>query len=303
MIRICFCLILVISMFISQSTIAKPNQGMLVLDARNAHSLPKHFRLSKPTSNHALNWQGFNDLKMIGSGQFSKSAFEKVLNKISHQPIHVFDLRQESHGFLNGNAISWFGVHNGSNNNKKNNEVDILEKSLLNTIESLEVVPVNIILEKQAGKIIKSRPIEFSVHQVNAEATYLENKKIPYHRIYVQDHHSPADSEVDRFIQIIKTISKDQWVYFHCRAGSGRTTSFMLMYDILKNAKSLTFNQLVARQVAIGGKDLSTLPDLKVYKYKYALARLNFLKNFYRYAQTNTDNYRTLWSEWKRKNK
>ena len=36
----------------------------------------------------------------------------------------IVDLRQESHGFLNGNAISWYGTRNAANEGKIGRQIE-----------------------------------------------------------------------------------------------------------------------------------------------------------------------------------
>jgi hypothetical protein len=74
----------------------------------------------------------------------------------------------------------------------------------------------------------------------------------------------------------------------------------MAMYDMMKNAKYVTFDDIITRQHALGGSDLNEMPQKDHFKYKYATDRLRFLKNFYEYAKSNNDNYSTTWMQWLR---
>lgn len=279
-----------------------PEGGILILDARNVPELPKRFRLSDPKPNAQINWQGFANLNMIGSAQFSKAGFERVLQRLKVDHLMVVDLRQESHGFLNGNAISWFSPHNAINANKKDAQIEKAEHSALQKLTAKESAKVQLVLKKENGRIVKAKNIEFSIHNIAAEEEYIHQQKSSYVRFYVQDFHAPNDAQVDRFIKMVTGLPANQWVYFHCRGGSGRTSTFMAIYDMMKTAKQVSFEDILARQVAIGGKDLAKMPDKHDYKYKSAQARLAFLKKFYEYARTNADNFQTPFQQWKHKN-
>jgi hypothetical protein len=68
----------------------------------------------------------------------------------------------------------------------------------------------------------------------------------------------------------------------------------------MKNAKRVSFEDILARQAALGGSELQELPNQDNFKYKFASHRLHFLQKFYEYAKTNNDDFSTTWVQWKR---
>lgn len=283
---------------------AKYTQPLLVLDMRNSPELPKHFRIISNSLPDSINSKGLSDLHAAGGGQFSRASLEKILSKLHTKNLLVIDLRQESHGMLNGNAISWYGKRNAANADKTRNEIDEDQSRLLTALGEEEVAVVSKILKKSAdGAIEKVKPTEYMVHQTSAEKDLVTNMKLRYKRIYVQDYHAPSDKEVDRFLAIVSTVPANKWIYFHCRAGVGRTSVFLTMYDMLHNAKKVSFEDILARQVALGGKDLTAFPAKKHFKYPWAVERLDFIKKFYQYAHDNKDGYKTSWSQWVKERK
>lgn len=296
-------MILIAALTLGTFAWAAYNRTLLVLDMRNSPELPKHFRTTSDAIANPgnLDLTGFSSLHAAGSAQFSKLSFENALQKIKAKSIVIVDLREESHGFLNGNAVSWFGPHNATNAGLKPIMVEHNQAKLLSELDKLNLAKVFKILKKTPdAKIDKVQPIDFSVYQVASEADVMATNHLDYERIYVQDYHPPGDNQVDRFIRLVRSLPTNGWIYFHCRAGMGRTSTFMAMYDMMRNAKHVAFEQILARQFAIGGKDFGKLPAPGSYKYKFAVERLNFLKKFYEYTHTNDDNYRTSWKEWLR---
>lgn len=279
------------------------HRTLLVLDMRNTPEFPKHFRTtSDPISiSDNIDLTGLADLHAAGSSQFSKLALEKVLNKLKVLKVKnliVVDLREESHGFLNGNAVSWYGPHNATNEGKRPNKIENMQARLLSELEKLNYVTVFKILQKSKDAIIeKVKPIDYLVHRVASEGDVLADNHLDYKRFYVQDFHPPAPKQVQEFIQFAKSLPPDTWILFHCRAGMGRTTVFMSMYDMMHNAKHVSFDDIIARQAALGGKDLKKLPPVGSYKYKFAVQRLKFLHKFYDYARNNDDNFQTPWQK------
>jgi len=272
---------------------------MLVLDMRNAPQLPKNFRAVTDVLPDSMNTTGLADLHIAGSAQFSRSSLQAILQHLHTKQLLVIDLRQESHGMLNSNAISWYGWHNAENAGKKPAEIEEEQTALLKALGEEEVAVVNNILQKSPdGGIQKVKPIEYMVHQTSSEEQMVTDMKLRYKRIYVQDFHAPSDKAVDRFLEIIRSVPKDRWIYFHCRGGSGRTTEFMAMYDMIHNAKTVSFDDIIARQIALGGKDLTMMPEKNNFKHGWASDREKFIRKFYEYAHDNKDDFKTTWSEW-----
>lgn len=297
--------IIVISM--TQSVVwAKHNEPLLVLDMYNISQLPKNFRTSSnvyPDVKY-VNWTGLADLHIAGGAQYSVLSLHKILEYLHDPVITIIDLRQESHGFLDGNAISWYGPHDAANAGKTPEQIEDDQSDRLDELEATAKVRVYEIIKKNSAEVIQIiKPIVVPTRRVFSEEELAVFFQIPYERIYVQDFHAPSAKQVDRFIEIVKAIPQGEWVYFHCRAGVGRTTTFMAMYDMMHNAKQVSFNDILDRQRLIGGKDMSDMPNRWKWKYKFAVERLKFLKRFYKYTRTNQDDFKTSWSEWTKKKK
>src|SRR5437763_289027 len=117
-------LILVVACIASAFAWGAYSVPLLVLDMRNNASLPKHFRTtsdSLPESLH-IDATGLSDLHIAGGAQLSELGLQTILQHLHSQHITIIDLRQESHGFLNGNAVSWYGPHNAANAGKSQKE-------------------------------------------------------------------------------------------------------------------------------------------------------------------------------------
>ena len=73
----------------------------------------------------------------------------------------------------------------------------------------------------------------------------------------------------------------------HCPAGRGRTTTFLAMYDMMRNAVNVSFDDILARQAMIGGKDLTEPFAIGDWRYEHHFERLQFLMDFYNYCLEN----------------
>lgn len=278
---------------------AKYASPLLVLDMRDSLEFPRHFRTSSDHININVNQTGLADLHILGSGQYSTLALQKIRQSLQTKEFTIIDLRQESHGFLNGNAISWYGKADADNAGLSDEQIRKKQTRQLNALSKLKFAQVYDILKKSADyKITSAKAEKMPVQTVMSEAELSKKLGINYQRIFVQDYHAPTNEQVDRFVALVKKVHPGQWIYFHCRAGVGRTTTFMAMYDIMRNAKQVEFADILKRQTALGGKDLTAIPPAGSYKYQLAIDRLIFLEKFYEYVQDNKDNFNTKWSEW-----
>lgn len=294
--------LILFSLFFMYSCFALTDNTQLVLDAANKAILPKNFRTTDtplPSNNLGVSIVGLQNLHIAGSAEFSELQLQQALKKLQ-KPIIIVDLRQESHGFINGNAVSWYGINNWANINKSDQQVAIDEANHLNALQNQQMVTVLKISKKDKvnGVIRGGKPIQLSATHIQSEAALAHQYQLGYQRFYVTDRHAPTDATVDQFIQFVKQVPAGTTLYFHCRAGQGRTTTFMAMYDMMRNAKQVSLNDIVKRQELLGGINL--LKGEKNNKLTHSLSaqRTRFIEMFYQYCRTNTDNYRTTWLQW-----
>jgi hypothetical protein len=114
----------------------------------------------------------------------------------------------------------------------------------------------------------------------------------------VTDHARPDDKEVDQFLGLIKKLPPQAWLYFHCYAGQGRTSTFMIMYDIVRNPK-LSLDAIIDRQVQLGSHDIRRLSGpLKERKHPEEKSRLRFINLFYEYVRAPDGYAANPWTKW-----
>ncbi len=80
--------------------------------------------LPAPTTNRL----GLETLSISGSAQFSREGLRQLQEKLAGKKLLVVDLRQESHGFLNGWPVSWYADHDWANLGKTLKEVESFSK-------------------------------------------------------------------------------------------------------------------------------------------------------------------------------
>src|SRR6059058_4670314 len=90
-----------------------PDPPVLIwdIDLKLANALPRNFRTTNDPLNESkgetLATTGLSDLRASGSGEFTPEGLKLVLAR-THGAVTVFDLRQETHVFVNDLPVSWY---------------------------------------------------------------------------------------------------------------------------------------------------------------------------------------------------
>lgn len=285
----------------------KPSDAsaILILNMINEETLPRNFRTSQsclPSSKGKMpSLEGLRELNISGSAQFSALSW-RAIKEATHYKGSFFDvdLREETHGFLNGSAISLYSPRDWGNRGKTDEEIRKEEDAWIRELSKEKIVDVKIVEKKIEGFINETSTIKVEVKKVLSEQDLIHENSSGYLRLYVSDHSAPTPEDVDLFIRFIKKIPIESWIHFHCAAGNGRTTTFMAIYDMMCNAKKVSLDDIVLRQHLLGGVNLFRQYDPLYWKFPYAKEKENFIRNFYEYARTNHDGFNTKWSKFLR---
>lgn len=262
----------------------------LIVNAANTSQNPASLRFcTTPVKNSGSlpSLEGLYELGASASAQFSESGLVKILKKIPSEHIIIVDLRMESHGFVDGTAVSWYGMRNWTNLGLTLDEIKADEQERLTWLRELGQIEIAL-----SGDIVH---IPFET--VITEEELASKHGCHYLRVPVADHRRPLDEHVDRFVAAMKNLPPEAWVHFHCSAGKGRATTFMILYDIMKNGHEVSLPHIMKRQALIGGKDFTNPSFKDKWKVPYQKERLKFIEDFYRYwLETEGE---ISWTEWK----
>lgn len=277
---------------------------VLVINMADEEKIPRNFRHLEDATQWegkpSLNTQGLKDLHVSGSGQFSEKSLAELIKRFkTGGKIHVVDLREESHGFLNGSAVSWYSVRNRINLGKS--AVQIMreeEEWLREALKKKEIVLSRVCQKDSEGlELPRVEPFDFTVMQYETEEKLADKMGLEYQRFLVTDAMRPRDEVVDAFLAWYKTLSDEDHVHFHCAAGSGRTTTFMAMFDILKNCKKVSFEEIIYRQHLLGGKNLADQGAPNSWKHECFVDRYTFIRGFYDYVRSHADGLTLSWTD------
>ena len=275
----------------------------LKIDRQDIYQLPRNFRTGNDkftgiTKDGKIPSRvGMDKMNVSASSTFSEKELEAILDNIPVKPNQFYDidLRGESHGYINGTSVSWFADHNWGNDGRSQEIIENLEKEQLEQVKNSSPV---MIYRFDDSKNVLLTPTVMDVNKVRTEEEMVKDHGANYFRLALSDHFRPEDGDVDKFLNFYKQLPKDAWLHYHCFAGMGRTTIFMVMHDILKNAKNVSFDDIIQRQKLIGIVDLSEIPDSKKnWGRKAYIERYQFVKHFYDYVKANP-NLKKSWSQW-----
>lgn len=285
-------------------TVASVSEAKWRLDEDPELAEPRNFRMASD------NWrvepedepptrEGLDNLRISGSAQCTAAGFASLYTKLSAAaaapgaPIYDVDLRQESHGFADGLPVSWHKKNNLANEGKTPEEVALDEEERLADLAGVTTTFV------PKGKTDKGRveAVTFTPENVQTEKEVVEALGFRYVRFYVTDRTQPDTETIEAFLDFVDSLPGDAWLHFHCRAGHGRTTTFMAMYDMIRNP-GIPAETIIERQHLIGGADLTAMKD-EEWKNERIIQRLETLKLFSEYVRARHAGETTLrWGEW-----
>ena len=275
--------------------------ALLAQDAPAGKILPRNFRTCafsfRAHEGLPPSREGLDTLRISGSAQFSPGQLDALAANLPG-PVTVVDLRRESHGMLGDVAVSWYAPHNQGNPGLNAPAVAAAEAGLLAGIDERPDVAVATRLDKGSdGDKKTAATTAMGSAAARSEADALAARGLGTLRVAVSDHTRPDDAAVDRFVRFFRDLAPGVWLHFHCRAGQGRTTTFMAMADMLANAGRVSCDDILRRQWLLGGVDLTEIAGKKE-RAELARQRLDFLHRFYDYAKANPGARSLLWSAW-----
>jgi hypothetical protein len=281
-----------------------PGAVALIQDVPDHPGLPQHFRMATDpfpadAQGPLPSRTGLDSLRMSGSAQFSAAQLQAVAETVGG-PIVVVDLRQESHGFLNGLPVSWYAMHDQVNVVRSLVEVQQDERQRLEALAAAGQATTLVVRSKSAaGTISEADPVTVAARPALTERELAHPLGLGYFRIPATDFLPPTAENVDRFVAFATALPPETWLHFHCHGGDGRTTTFMAIWDMMHNAGTVSLDDIVQRQALIGTVDLFKVTTPESWTYPFQLARAAFVRHFYAYARESAaTGFVVPWSVW-----
>ena len=280
------------------------------VERRNQEGLPDNFRTCRDefkrrsaTPGYDPDFvptrKGLDDLKLSASSDFSAGELYAVIAEIRKYhdgPITVVDLRQETHGLLNGIHVSRFGKQNWDNIGLRREEIIAAEEELIHGTVGTQV------------ELGSTRPgghtNTLEVTSAQTEAELCESRGVGYFRLTVLDHCFSDPRSIDDFIAFVRTLPEDTWLHVHCQGGVGRTNMYLVFYDFLRNP-DVPEKDVIYRHFNQGGNFMyykGDKPNEEAYKVPLAQEKAEMIPLVYKYIQDQQPKgFKRSWAQWKAK--
>ena len=239
-------------------------------------------------------------LRASGSHQLDAPVFAAIVNRIAEEApeqrrLIIVDLRQESHAFLDGRAVSWCADKDWSNVGQPTAWIVHDEESQLMKLAAAPDQLVYAVRKDDDGGIQVLGTSLLHIARAETEETvvakFQSRLAVSYLRLPVTDHCAPEDEAVRTFLDKLGDVDATTWVHFHCHGGDGRTTTFLTMYDMLNVAKArpavagrADLEYFRARQLRLFYYDLRPNPVTKRWQAPLSEVRWRRLESFRKYV-------------------
>lgn len=242
---------------------------------------------------------GLRELRASASGQLTEEGLQKLRAQVlgagpldPREPprLWIFDLRQEAHGFIDGLPISFYAPRNWGNLGRSREGALQEEARRLAALQE-EVRHRGAVrfpghtkdVRAKAREVTESGPLDSLEiipvrRSVRSEREVVEGLSLGYVRLLVTDHQGASEEELLRFEAAVRALPPGAWVHFHCRGGKGRASTFLLLYDILRNARRpqgrTGLSTLLLRQRLLSGYAVDEVSASSDWKRPYQEERL-----------------------------
>lgn len=226
--------------------------------------------------------RGYAATRMSGSAQFTARQLRRA--REINPNLFVVDLRMEAHFLMDDDmAVSFYCPRNWDRLLVRDPQV-LRERELEDVAILASQHPKGIQIGSKALADKESILVGFDHIWTEAELTAIVGLR--YHRFYIADHCRPRDDQVDAIVQWLRAHEDDP-VLLHCNAGKGRTTTIMIMRDMLRNAKTLSRHDLLMRNYIYSAYNMEAVIEDRRESYQEELRRerLAFLCAFYDFCR------------------
>jgi len=274
-----------------------------------------------PTNFRPFRLPGKTFIGVSGSAQPSLAAYQALdswlLRKYRNLTyVRVYDLRQESHAFIEKMPVTWYLGRDQVNCEKTPDAIAKDEQARIDGLRRAGAATVYMSSTPPSDTACKAgtSPNKVSTLIVEAEAAIVSSIKSrvtwSYERLYVADFHAPTDAVVEAFVTSVLNLPKNRtiWLHFHCAAGDGRTTTFMAMAQMMVMADKESLEEILVdqRDVSPDGTNLCCYcKKQNVWKNDWARDRYWFLAAFHQYCKDQIKtggSFDTPFSVWKTRN-
>lgn len=223
-----------------------PDERFWKWDTISHTPFPRHFR-------------SIARLKLSGSGQFTEEQW-KTISQLSDTPGVVVDLREEAHLFFNHQPISWYGPGNSAHRGISASLIETREKAMLAAFERQKNAGASVVIYRREKKARSHKlwwPGSYPIGTLGTEQDLIsKSADWTYHRFPLSDHRALNAKQLQQLLEWLSTLDPKTWLHVHCHAGSGRTTAFMILYNLYKARGEKPWIPIVESHYRLLGKPI-----------------------------------------------
>lgn len=288
------------------------NPDSVFFDERGRKSTKRGYYHDENTLAAGVNYHEVKNLiDLLGNGwkkglsasqQLSASELKELTDTLPSKKFTVLDLREESHFYVNGFAVSLTNQKNNLNHGKQLSEIKQEEMEIVENLKGKEITLYYREKEEKVSNGINEKMVNFlpqapiTPNLIETEEMLVNRLNGNYVRLPITDHAGfPSTDQIDTLITLHDTQQREfSWIHVHCAAGKGRSSSVITMLAILSWAPTLTLEEIFFRLESRGNRQLLMQG---AEKSTHQSSDINFWRDFYDFASTRTENM--LWSSWK----
>lgn len=277
-----FILILLISCTVTLGTFLG-RESSAVMNFRTCQSPLKPSRFTPSL-------EGLSDLRCSASGRLSKAKIEKYFSQLPPH-VYVVDVREERDYFYKGVSAGWLGlkITNGQ-----------IEDRLVNTPAWTDFLHQIKWFWRRLVSVGTWRTPTLA--EFESEAQFLAAHGHQYLTFAGARHRVHSDEMIEEFIAFLDQLPPSAWLHFHCATGRGRSTTFMILFDIYKNFKKVSLDDIVLRQHLLGGENVFdvALRPKGTWTKEALMDRKDLVAAFYAYMRDPKGHGATKWTQWRK---
>lgn len=243
---------------------------------------------------------GMRELRLSGGASLcSTKQVERIMEVAGTTVLYYVVLREEPNAVVNGLPVTLRSRNDWVNVGVPFQQIIEEEDKMIAGLRRQEEVTLYRGRDIKEG-VTQPKSIALRRPTVTSARQLVESVGARFFRIAVTDHSRPSRKAVDVFIHMVRGMPEGAALHLQCLGARGRTTTFMILYDMLFNAQYLPADVIIERQCRLG-YDYQMIKAQPPADDKAAMAedRLDFLYMFYEYAKQNPGGRGLLYSEWR----
>lgn len=228
-----------------------------------------------------VNTEGLNTLNAYGSAYIFYPELEKQF-KDNEKKIYVISLLKDEIYYYKGHCLRWYGMGYMKHDLGKDlfpNKV--LKKTLINFIYGSPPIHDLSLLQTER-QIVQSLGGDYYIPFKN-NINWLGNQNF-----------------VDEMVTFFESLPQNAHLYIHCAFGRGRTTTFLVLYDIFRNGKTVPLKDIANRHYCLGRENVlnTTLWAKGTWTQEGLDARKELVERFYAYITDPLGYGHQSWTQW-----